>query len=115
MRKIKENAGIITLSGILLMLVVYLTFSILLGPSHMTMDELNQALLAGDNVEGQSVEFEVYSVTPNEVIGYEVEGEYEGIVFVSSTNPEVESGDTMKATIEKQGSVFGTWILTYEK
>lgn len=72
------------------------------------------ALNSGENPEGKTVQFTVGDMIPNTALGYNVQaGEH--LNFISSINPDVQAGDIMTVKVGTVVSLFGTWLIQYEK
>lgn len=75
---------------------------------------LETALNNGENPEGKTVQVTVDDVIPNTALGYNVQaGEH--LNFISSTNPNVKAGDIMTVKVDSVASLFGSWLIRYEK
>lgn len=78
-----------------------------------TVSTLEEALNAGEVVDGKTVLLEVGELVPDSAFGYNMQaGEH--LNFVSVENPIVKTGDTVTIRVTKVASVFGSWIITYE-
>ena len=72
------------------------------------------ALNRGENLVGKIVRFTANDLKPQSFFGYNViSGEH--LNFVSSENPDVQIGDTVTVKITSIDSMFGSWIIRYEK
>ena len=72
------------------------------------------ALNRGENLVGKTVRFTANDLKPQSFFGYNViSGEH--LNFVSSENPDVQIGDTVTVKITSIDSMFGSWIIRYEK
>ncbi|MBR6921197.1 MAG: hypothetical protein IKH51_03285 [Clostridia bacterium] len=72
------------------------------------------ALNRGENLVGKTVRFTANDLKPQSFFGYNViSGEH--LNFVSSENPDVQVGDTVTVKITSIDSMFGSWIIRYEK
>lgn len=72
------------------------------------------ALSNGENPEGKTVQFTVNDVIPNTALGYNVQAG-ERLNFISSKNPDVKAGDIMTVKVGTVASLFGSWLIQYEK
>lgn len=82
--------------------------------SDYTTAEFEKALNNGDSVDGKTVSVEVLQLEPKSAFGYNIQaGEH--LNFVSAENPKVKAGDTIVLKVEKVASMFGSFIITYEK
>lgn len=68
----------------------------------------------GDNLEGKVVTFIAGEIKPQSAYGYNI---YAGnhLNFVSSKNPDVQTGDIVTVKVTEINSVLGSWIIYYEK
>ena len=72
------------------------------------------ALNNGENLEGKTVQFTAIDVIPNSALGYNIQaGEH--LNFISSTNPDVKTGDIVTVKADTIVSLFGIWLIRYEK
>ncbi len=72
------------------------------------------ALNAGENLEGKVVQFTAQELHPDSISGYNVwAGEH--LNFISSRNPDIKAGDTVVVRVTTIESVFGSWLINYEK
>ena len=79
-----------------------------------TEQDFEQALVAGENLDGKTVEIVVKELKPQSAFGYNViAGEH--LNFVSPENPNVKVGDKLVLKVTKTTSLMGSWIMTYEK
>ncbi len=77
-------------------------------------ESFEKALNNGENLEGKIVRFEVLDFKPNSALGYNAwAGEH--LNFVSSTNPDIKTGDIPVVRVTKIISNMGSWVITYEK
>lgn len=71
-------------------------------------------LVQGADLTGKTVKVVVDNLEPQSAFGYNIwAGEH--LNFVSSTNPGVEKGDVIIVKVTEIKSVFGSWIISYEK
>lgn len=78
-----------------------------------TTAEFEEALNAGEELEGKTVSFTVDAIEPASAFGYNLQtGEH--LNFVSSKNPGVEVGDELIAKVDEVQSMLGSFIITYE-
>lgn len=79
-----------------------------------TTEEAETALNAGEDLTGAIVTITVDEFEPASAFGYNImTGEH--LNFVSSENPNVNIGDTLKVKVVKITSTLGSFIITYEK
>ena len=72
------------------------------------------ALNNGEDLVGKTVRFTASELEPQSFFGYDIyAGEH--LNFVSSANPNVEAGDIVTVKVTKVESIFGSWIIGYEK
>lgn len=71
-------------------------------------------LVQGADLTGKTVKVVVDNLEPQSAFGYNIwAGEH--LNFVSDTNPGVEKGDVIIVKVTEIKSVFGSWIISYEK
>lgn len=98
---------------IILMLIAVLILTGCGSKVDYTTAEFEKALNNGDDVEGMTVEVEVFKLEPDSAFGYNIQaGDH--LNFVSAVNPKVKEGDTIVLKVEKVASMFGSFIITYE-
>ena len=79
-----------------------------------TEKDAETALVAGEDLEGKTVEITVKDFVPDGAMGYTIHaGEH--LNFVSPDNPKIEKGDVLVVKIEKVTSMLGSFVMTYEK
>ena len=100
------------LVGILLMICLFMVGCDGVVKFDYTTEELEEALLNGENVEGMTVEVTVRAIEPDSAFGYNMQaGEH--LNFVSAVNPETDEGDSKIVKIDRVASMFGSFIITY--
>lgn len=78
-----------------------------------TTAEFEEALNAGEKLDGKTVSFTVDAIEPASAFGFNLQtGEH--LNFVSSDNPGVEVGDELIVKVDTVQSVIGSFIITYE-
>ena len=71
-------------------------------------------LVQGADLTGKTVKVVVDNLEPQSAFGYNIwAGEH--LNFVSDTTPGVEKGDVIIVKVTEIKSVFGSWIISYEK
>lgn len=71
-------------------------------------------LVQGADLTGKTVKVVVDNLEPQSAFGYNIwAGEH--LNFVSDTNPGVEKGDVIIVKVTEIKSIFGSWIISYEK
>lgn len=75
--------------------------------------EVVEAMENGENIIGDTVEFEVASVEYNEMSGYSVTST-DDVIFMNGPNPYVEEGDQALVKVSDYGYAFGNWIIVYD-
>ncbi len=77
-------------------------------------ESFEAALNAGENLEGKVVQFTAQELHPDSISGYNVwAGEH--LNFISSRNPDIKAGDTVVVRATTIESMFGSWLISYEK
>lgn len=113
MKKIK------TLTVLLCIVCLLVGFTGCAQNSEVTLDYTDEtafetALENGDNLEGKTVNFNVSQIIPDSAFGYNLcAGKH--LNFVSTANPDVKTGETVTAKVDKVESVAGSWVITYDK
>lgn len=74
--------------------------------------EVVEAMENGENIIGDTVEFEVADVSYHEISGYSVTST-DGVIFMNGPNPYVEPGDVALVEVVDYGYAFGNWIVSY--
>lgn len=101
------------LSLILIIGGILVGCSAVVSPDYTT-TEFENALNNGEMVEGKIVSVDVSHLEPDSAFGYNIQaGEH--LNFVSAENPGVKEGDIIVVKVEKVASMFGSYIITYEK
>lgn len=78
-----------------------------------TTAEFEEALNAGEKLDGKTVSFTVDAIEPASAFGFNLQtGEH--LNFVSSENPDVEVGDELIVKVDTVQSVIGSFIIAYE-
>jgi len=68
----------------------------------------------GEDLTGKTVTFTVSELVPDSAFGYNMQtGEH--LNFCSSSNPGVKAGDTITVKVTEISSMFGSYIIYYEK
>ena len=105
-------------SVIAVLVVFVLTLSACSGkeitPDYADAASFEAALNNGEDLTGKTVKITVNKLVPDSAFGYNIQtGEH--LNFCSSTNPGVKEGDTLIVEATKITSMFGSYIITYEK
>jgi len=70
-------------------------------------------LNGGKSMEGKTVSFVVSDIKPQSAFGYNlITGEH--LNFVSTSNPNVKVGDTVRVKVTEVSSMLGSWIIKYD-
>ena len=77
-------------------------------------ESFEAALNAGDDLTGKTVAITVTKFVPDSAFGYNIQtGEH--LNFCSSKHPGVKEGDSLIVKVKEVNSIFGSYIITYEK
>ena len=106
---------------LLVLILAFLTISIVgcsekaqIRVDYPNESEFEEALNAGEVVDGKIVTFTVEKFVPNSAFGYNLQaGEH--LNFCSPKNPNVKDGDTLTVKVVEVTSVLGSYIISYEK
>jgi predicted RNA-binding protein with TRAM domain len=77
-----------------------------------TTAQAENALNAGKSIDNKTVDVTVKTLIPNSAFGYNIEaGKH--LNFVSSKNPNVKAGKTIRVKVDKVQSFAGSYIINY--
>ena len=115
MRKIRTGIVVFLVSAMLSLLLC----SCGGGPGGTEVDygdaqAFEEALNRGENLENKTLMFTVTELHPDSALGFNVCGG-EHLNFISSRNPDLKVGDTAGVKATEITSMFGSWIIKYEK